>query len=74
MQPRERVTLTLPLGVGSRKELHAEVVYCRREGQSLHYAGGLSFLAAGRDGIDVVAEYIDAERRRRSGAGGMWQG
>jgi hypothetical protein len=74
MQPHERLTLTVPLGAGFRKELHAEVVYCRRESQSLHYAGGLSFLAAGRDGVDDIAAYVEAERRRRAGAGEMWHG
>jgi hypothetical protein len=70
----ERVTLTVPLGTGSRKELPAEVVYCKRDPLGLHYAGGLSFLTAGREGLEEIANFIEAERRRRSGAGEMWQG
>lgn len=70
----ERVTLTVPLGAGSRKELHAEVVYCKRDEQSLYYAGGLSFLGAGREGVEDISTFIDEERRRRSGAGEAWQG
>jgi PilZ domain len=74
MGTHERVTLTVPLGAGSRKELHAEVVYCNRDEQSLYYAGGLSFLGAGREGVEDIATFIEEERRRRSGAGEMWQG
>ncbi|HEV2879437.1 MAG TPA: PilZ domain-containing protein [Candidatus Eremiobacteraceae bacterium] len=70
----ERVTLTVPLGSGSRKELPAEIIYCKRDAQSLHYTGGLSFLSAGREGVEEVSEFIEDERRRRSGAGEMWQG
>jgi PilZ domain len=73
-EEHERVTLTVPLGTGSRKDLPSEVVYCRRDTQGLHYTGGLSFLTAGREGIDEISAFIEAERRRRSGAGEMWQG
>ncbi|HEV2037369.1 MAG TPA: PilZ domain-containing protein [Candidatus Eremiobacteraceae bacterium] len=74
MDSHERVTLTVPLGTGSRKDLQAEVIYCKRDAQSLHYAGGLSFLAAGREGVEEIAAFIEDERRRRSGAGETWQG
>ncbi len=70
----ERVTLTVPLGPGNRKELLAEVIYCNRDPHGLHYAGGLSFLMAGREGIEDITAFIDEERRRRSGAGELWQG
>ena len=70
----ERVTLTVPLGTGSRKDLAAEVIYCKHDEQSLYYAGGLSFLSAGREGVEEVSTFIEEERRRRSGAGEMWQG
>ena len=71
---RERVTLTVPMGSGSRKDLAAEVVYCKRDPHGLHYTGGLSFLASGREGVEEISAFIEAERRRRSGAGEMWQG
>lgn len=70
----ERVTLTVPLGSGSRKDLPAEVVYCKRDEQSLYYTGGLSFLSAGREGVDEISTFVEEERRRRAGAGEMWQG
>ena len=31
LEPQERVTLTVPLGPGVRKDLPAEVVYCARD-------------------------------------------
>jgi hypothetical protein len=74
LEPRERVTLTVPLGPGVRKELAAEVVYCARDTRGLHFTGGLRFSAAGSEGIPDVAAFIEQERRRRSGAGEMWQG
>ena|ERR1700736_6537333 len=70
----ERVTLTVPLNSGSRKDLPAEVVYCKRDERSLYYAGGLSFLTAGSEGVEEISSFIEEERRRRSGAGEMWQG
>jgi hypothetical protein len=70
----ERVTLTVPLGSGSRKDLPAEVVYCKRDDHSLYYAEGLSFLSAGRDGVEEISSFIEEERRRRSGSGELWQG
>lgn len=73
LEPRERVTLTVPLGPGVRKDVAAEVVYCARDARGLHYAGGLSFSGAGADGIDDVAAFIEQERKRRSGAGETWQ-
>jgi hypothetical protein len=73
-EEHERVTLTVPLGTGNRKDVLAEVIYCKRDPHGLHYTGGVSFLTAGREGIDDIAAFIDAERRRRSGAGEMWQG
>ena len=74
LEPSERVTLTVPLGPGVRKDVAAEVVYCERDQRGLHYTGGLRFSAAGPDGIPDVAAFIEEERRRRSGAGEMWQG
>ena len=71
---RERITLTVPMGAGNRKELAAEVVYCNRDSRGLHYAGGLRFLDAGREGVIEIADFIDHERRRRSGTGEMWRG
>jgi hypothetical protein len=71
---QEKVTLTVPLGSGSRKDLPAEVVYCKRDEHSLYYSEGLSFLSAGRDGVEEISSFIEEERRRRSGAGEMWQG
>jgi hypothetical protein len=73
LEPRERVTLTVPLGPGVRKELDAEVVYCARDARGLHYTGGLRFSGAGSAGIPDVADFIEQERRRRSGPGEMWQ-
>jgi len=70
----ERVTLTVPMGAGNRKELAAEVVYCNRDPRGLHFAGGVRFLDAGREGVIEISDFIDHERRRRSGAGEMWRG
>lgn len=69
-----RLTLTVPLGAGSRTDLQAEVIYCRRDSQGLHYTGGLSFLGAGREGIEDILNFIEEERRRRTGSGETWQG
>ena len=74
LDDRERITLTVPLGSGVRKDLPAEVVYCKRDARGLHYTGGVSFLGAGKEGIEDITLFIDEERRRRSGAGEMWQG
>jgi len=41
---------------------------------SLNYAEGLSFLSAGREGVEEISSFIEEERRRRSGSGEMWQG
>ncbi|MBV8164955.1 MAG: PilZ domain-containing protein [Candidatus Eremiobacteraeota bacterium] len=74
LEPRERVTLTVPLGPGNRKELPAEVVYCTRDARGLHYTGGVRFSGAGSEGIADIVAFIEEERRRRSGPGEMWQG
>jgi PilZ domain len=70
----ERVTITVPLGTGNRKDLLAEVVYCRRDPHGLHYTGGLSFLTSGREGVEEITAFIEDELRRRRGSGETWQG
>lgn len=69
---RERVTLALPLGAASRHNLLANVVYCRRDPQGLHYEGGLSFVGADREGIPEVLAFIEDEKRRRTGRNDAW--
>lgn len=74
LEAHDRLTLTVPMGGGARKDLQAEVVYCRRDTQGLHYAGGLSFLGAGRQGIEDIIVFIEEEQRRRAGSGERWKG
>jgi hypothetical protein len=71
---RDRLTLQLALAAGSHCSLDAEVVYCKRDAQGMHYAGGLRFIGATRDGIAEISAFIAEEHRRRSGAGETWHG
>ncbi len=73
LRVHDQLTLEVPLGAGARCVKSAEVVYCKRDPQGLHYVGGLSFLGPSRDGIAEVAAFISDEQRRRSGARDIWQ-
>ncbi|HXW50580.1 MAG TPA: PilZ domain-containing protein [Candidatus Acidoferrales bacterium] len=69
----ERVTLSLKLGAVSRHALAAQVVYCQRDPQGLHYDGGLSFVGADRDGIPEVLAFLEDEKQRRFGTKDAWR-
>lgn len=69
----ERVMLQLPLGASTRHNLAAQVVYCRRDPQGLHFDGGLSFVGADREGIPEVLAFIEDEKRRRFGVKDTWR-
>lgn len=71
---RERVTLQVALAAGARHNLPAQVIYCHRDPQGLHYFGGLSFVGSDREGISEIAAFIEAEQRRRFGARDAWRG
>jgi PilZ domain len=70
---RDRVTLQVPLGAGSRHSLAAHVVYCHRDTQGLHYVGGLSFVGADREGIPEILAFIEDEVHRRFGTRDSWR-
>lgn len=70
----DKLILNADLGAGIRVALDAEVVYCERDKNGLHFMLGLRFLHIGYEGVPEVANFIDAEQKRRAGMPQRWQG
>lgn len=74
LRSQTQVQLVLDFGAILHKTVDAEIMYCQRDAQGLHFNCGLRFLHIGHEGVPEIAFYIEEEQKRRKGTGQKWQG